>query len=747
MPLDPAYDPMLQPGAFDDQFAQPWPPPAWQAGPDGGPVPMDLGPQPVDPPTMPSGVPPQEPIQPETVLPPPPPIFNPFASPPPEALPDPFAAPPMPDALTGVAGQDLAHPFAGQTAPTLLTPEQGYQQSAQQLSQSPFDPVTGDIRADVSDADAQRYFDGLYQRDPLKAIELNNHLQDIKTRRALTERARIENEAWERQKQIDDDRRISREAANKKAEAIEADAMRIMNEHIDPSGGVTGGRAVAGILAAFMGGLVQGKTGSPVNAGLQALNTAIDRGIDAQKADLANRRGGIDARRSLLADEMARHGDEFRAQEAMRTAAQAHAITMLDIEMQNYSPRGTSFAKAAAMKAGLVAQMAKGQQERNDKLFESGLKEREQARKDFETRQNALHQRATTALGYAQIKAQRDERDFQRDLKRQDKADERADKDAERLRKFSLGSPRPTLALDKDGRPIAGPDGKPLTTGSQFMNVDKDGKQTPWTVEDPDDRRAMKSKIVAASEISDMIDEVLDIRDKVGGESSLWNSEAKQRLDVLQARIALVRKGGTQGMSSDKDFENLAKSIGADNLNSFRSQAAKLKEARERTLAELNSEMRAANYTGPAVSFANKYAGSTNTPEDDKRQALLADPNLSLDDAIKANVDKVVADRGYGIDVSDPADQQLYQQIARDTAKRFQPGASETQAGDLAGYGKSAAAGDASALDVLKEVAQHGHTSKLRKLAQEQIDALTPKAAPRGPQSDAVAVPDELRLP
>lgn len=657
-----------------------------------------------------------------------PPSFQ--APPPPDALPslaEPGAAP-APDALSGV---DTTKPL-GELAPAYaaqLTPEQHYQQTAKQYADDPY--KIPDL------AEQQRYLNDLALRDPIKAQDLElAHEYERRTAQSAA-RAKAERENYDREVANLKDRTEARAKIQKETDAIMAEAQRIADTKIDPSGGLGTGQRIAGVLGAIFGGLVQGRTGSARNAGMDAFVDTINRGIDAQKADLANRRGALDFKRSALGEAYARTGDMFLAEESVRQASYQHAINLIDADAQNWDARGTQAMARAKTRAQLVAGQAKSLQDAQYKRQEEAIKAREQQRKEIETAATIQHQKATTALGYAQLNSAKEDRKAAKEARLDERAQKRADDEAERVRQFSISSPRPTLALDDKGQPVVGPDGKPVTLPARFMN--KGDK--PWLIGSPERTAQMAAKVVSASEIADMIDEVLDIRDKVGGESSIWNSDAKQRLKVLQSRLALVRKNGTQGMSSDKDFENLSASIGADDLASFRSRAAGLKEARERTVSELNSEMRTANYDGPAVTFANKYAGATNTPEDDKRKALMKP--VSVDEAIKQGLDKIATDRGYPIDINDPADQALYQQtVASAQASDGLAG----QADSIAQLGRSAARGDAPSLATLHGIADNAGSAKLRELAKSEIDALTPKATPRGPRSTAVDIPDELRL-
>jgi hypothetical protein len=652
----------------------------------------------------------------------------------------PFAPPPAIETLPSVRDRPVQPPVDAVVGAAPLPPqaqdrlegEQRYQGAAERLTTDPFDPATGDLRADVTDADAERWMSDLAMRDQGKFAEVSTKFSDAKMKRYIADKERLAREDYEREK---DNLRIREESikdARAKSAAIDADAQRIADTKIDPTVG-----GIAPILLGVIGGLIQGRTGSATNTGIDAIKHLIATKVDAQKANLANQREGIAGRRGALANEMALHGDDYRAREATRIAAYRYADNLLATEQQNYAPRGTRALKIANLRAQISGAEAEARHKRENELIDQGIKSREQIRKEAETDAQIKNQRAQVGLGYAQLESAKEERKAAKEAKAEERALERADKEAERVRQFSISSPRATVALDDKGQPIKGPDGKPVTTTERLTT--RDGK--PWLLGDSEDRRLVKSQIVAASEITDMLDQVLDIREQVGGEVMPW-SDAKQKLKLLQERLRLVRKSGTHGMSSDKDFEALGASIGASNLTSFIDQSPGLKEARARTISELNSAMRASNYDGPAVDFPNKYAGAKNTPEDEHRKALIGSKDLSYDDALRRNLDKAFAERGRGYDANDPADHALYQRIAADT----QAGAKQDHAAEVAKLGGAAANGDAAAHAVLNEIATKAESGKLRALAKAQLKELAPKPKASGPRTEAVAVPDELRL-
>lgn len=677
-------------------------------------------------------------------VPPPPDLAPAPAAPmPPElAAPDPYAAaplppgppaptfvppPPMPDAITGADVPSLPPPPIAperlDTAPTTL---------ADQWQRDPFhSPIEGDARAAAE------------AMSPADLLDQQRRIDQARQTKLLLDQARADEANLRQIQQNADATKAAAAVAQAKSDQIVADAAALAGTHIDPDrymSRLSGGQKIAQILAVMVGGLVSGRTGGP-NAAMDLLERHINRDIDAQKADIENAKFGLQARRGAVADEYARTGDLNRAAETVRIATYQAAINKMQTEQQNFDPAGTAWTRYGLQIKDAQARQAGALEAQRKTIFGEHLELEKVRQKNQELAETRAQHRQTIGLGYAQLDAAAADRKAAKDAAAAEKATVRADKQAENVRQYSVSAPRPMLAVDDKGNPVIGPDGKPVSTVAQFTK--KNGE--PWLLGDGESTRAMKGKIAAASEITDMLDEVVDIRNKVGGEILPW-SDARQRLKLLQARLALVRKGGTQGMSSDKDFENLGASIGAQNLTSFIDQSGGLKEARERTVSELQTEMRTHNYDGPPLTFANKYAGATNTPEDDRRKALLKPADVSLDDAIKANLAKVTAARGYGIDINDPGDQSLYQQTVEATRASFDPGASQGQAAEIAKFGAAAAAGDATAKAVLENIVKTAGNARLRELAAAEISALTPKPAPRGPASEPVSVPNELRL-
>jgi hypothetical protein len=686
----------------------------------------------------------------ETAVPPapqfgPPPEGAPPFQPPPEPAPPPpmpYATPPpksvaeFPGVSITTEGQPGAPalgppPVAG---PPLSPEEEHYRQTAEQYSGNPL--------AIPDDAERQRRLNEL---DPFQLAEANTRDQQARAEMVTRRRKEIADADALAARQHADDWKAANARTQAQMDALLADADKLANTKVDPSGGVHGGRLVAGVIASIIGGLVQGRTGSARNAGLDALTGAIDRGIDAQKADLANKREAINMKRNVLGAEFARHGDMYQAEEAVRLATWKHVDDTLAFEQQNYDPRGRTALLIANQRQQIRGAMQQAAAATRQKFFDNNIKLQDSARQQQLADETLRHNRTSEYVQLRELDERRADREEARDQRRADKSAEHADKESERDRQFAIGGTAHVQVGD-DGKPVLGADGKPAVSYDDLRNADG----SRWRAASPEETSKLREKKTAATQLTKLYDRVLAIRDRAGGESKWGNSDDYQELKGLEKEILLLKKQGTQGMSSDADMENLAGAAGAEDVTSFRSRAAGLKAARARTVDTLNQSFRDARYSGPQLVFPEPEPAK-NTPAEDRTQRLIQKPNESLDDVVKAEIDKRTAARGYPLDIGDPADQALYQEALAAGRKGFDPGASVEQRGNIDALARQAAgAGEdaAAARQVLQQIARGADTSRLRSLAGDALEAIerSKRPAPRGPTSAAVVVPDELKL-
>lgn len=376
-----------------------WPPPAWGAPlatPDvAGPPPVDASLAGAPPPQLDTG---PVPTVPGPLAPPPPapsgvaglPDFTIHTEQPGEL--------PVPDAVTGAGGA----PGFGDAADKRLTPDQRYQQVAQDYAAHP-DALLDKITNGAIDPETQRYLNDFARRDPAGFSELNLRLADAKMKRAAADQHRIADADYQTQQQNLAMRDKAIRDAQAKSAQLDADAQRIANTKIDPTGGMSVPQRLAGLVAAVVGGLYQGRTGSARNPGLDALNDVINRNIETQKADLASQREGLQQRRGALAEEYARTGDLYQAAEVTRLAALKHADELLATQQQDYAPEGTRGLQIAQMRAGVQAQQAQAMQAYQQKQFDDSIKLQGVAREQQLADETRRHNRATESAEWAKI--------------------------------------------------------------------------------------------------------------------------------------------------------------------------------------------------------------------------------------------------------------------------------------------------------------------------------------------------------
>ena len=589
---------------------EPAPEPVLAAPPESAPAPADVLATP-PPPELSPAAPPLADVAAAAVVPPVaaeapaapalPPGVNPWA---------PQTAVPQIDAVSGGAAP----------APPQLLPEQHYAQTVAEYSSHPLD---------IPDpAERQKYLNDLFERDPAGFAVLQMQAKDATEKAILARKQEIANKDYEQQIKNSEALIAADKISQEKSDALWADAQRLANTKIDPDGGLDGFSVVGGLLVGLIGGLFSGKSGSDSAAGaVNALNAAINRGIEAQKTELANKRESISMRKGLVAEEFARHGNMFRAQETVRLAALKRADDELATQQQNYAVGGTTELRIAGLRGGVQGQIDTSRRAIQRQDRDNYLKEYKVIQEDRQIDETRRQHRDENARGWASIAEQRAARAQAAQFKQDEKLTERADKEAERDRQFAIGAPG-RIEIAPDGKPVVGPDGKPVIKYGDFINAPLPGEAVgkPWRIADAQERAKMTNQINVATELNQIYGRIRDLRVKSGGASAVFNDNDFQELEQLGARVLVLTKKGTEGMSSDEDMGWLGKVAGTKDITSFRDQAKRLEVAQARTNAALDNAMRTARYTGPPIQLAGSGPTTTNTPEEDKLQKLIEKP-------------------------------------------------------------------------------------------------------------------------
>ena len=421
--------------------------------------------------------------------------------------------------------------------------------------------------------------------------------------------------------------RQAMERAAQKRAVIDAEAERLATERVDPDGWRNSRslfQTISMYVAGIVGGLVQSRTGGP-NQGLAMINNAIEQHIDAQKANLAHRRAMLGDQRAMLADQQAIAEHDLATEQAFREGAYRRALEDIESAKQQFDPLGTQFRNQTMLQRQLAAEAAKAREDHIRAEEDRQIKIGEFDLKVFKENEAARHNQATEAAaaakaaragagGGAASKVKQDpavlaarygvDPKYVAGLGPMTEAEFRSVVENARAAK-GLNDPS---EADKEIRDLA--IGDPRKKGEPL-------KQADGTVYIPPSFSAkdLQAKIAAAERLTSILDEVEAIRNYSGGESEWANSDEYQRLVTLRNDAIITKKASTQGMSSDEDMQKIAAAVGVDNLTSFRSQAAKLKQARINVEENFNTELRAAKYTGAAVRFPNLHKKAVQTPD------------------------------------------------------------------------------------------------------------------------------------
>jgi hypothetical protein len=423
----------------------------------------------------------------------------------------------------------------------------------------------------------------------------------------------------------EDTYRAAMERAATERRIINAERERLANERVDPDGwrsSRTLFQTIAMYTAGIVGGLLQSRTGGQ-NQGLAMINNEIERHIEAQKANLAQRRAMLGDRAASVSEQEAQAANDLRMGQAFYEATYQRAIEDVEADKQQFDPLGTAYRNREAFQRQMMAEQAKAaadfdraNEDREIKRGEFDLKvfqANETARHNMAQEQAAARKAAGAGGGSAAASklkktATQWNADYGGGVPEDGTPLTLADYKARVEAKKSVKSLNDPSEADKEIRDLA--IGDPRKKGETLRNAD-DSVYIPPAHAAP----ALQKQMSAASQVVNIIDEIDAIRSQVGGESSWGNSDARQRLDALQNQLVILQKSGTEGMSSDEDMKKLAAAVGADDVASFRAQAAGLKQGRINTVNALNAELRAKKYTGEAVTFPNLSAKAKQTPD------------------------------------------------------------------------------------------------------------------------------------
>jgi len=732
-PLDPAATDQLAASLGQPSLGEfPPMPDHWLAGNPGAPlgdIPADVPAVPVDataPPTAPAD---QAPL-PTAGLPPPGGVA---------AMPDITVHTEQPgefnsDAISGVGGTAPgAQPPTGEPAQLGLTPQQQYQQTAANYQANPDQLLQKLTAGGPLDESTQRYLNEMARRDQGGFAELQTRVGDAKLKHLAAEQQRIADRDWQVQQQNLEIRNKAIEEARERTAALDARAQELANTKI---GQLSIGRRIGGIAAAVIGGFVQGKWGGR-NAGADAFNEGINREIEAQKMELANKRDALGLQRSAIGEEYARSGDAYQAAEVMRLAALKHADSVLATQQQDYAADGTRGIQIAQVRAGIAAQQAKSLQDYQQKGFENSIKFQTAAREQQQADETRRHNRVEESLAWT--------KEAREGAKA--KADNTVLTPAQIRQQFP---DYPVSAIPPGGATVAD-----LTKRGELYNKTQEtnakGREnvvneastivrnpiTKQPIIDSTTGQPTRLDKERAGKMSTEIgysqrfmDELADIRRDIESSPSTLDRDkwAATKTKYEHAKAVFIKSFGAN--PSSREFGAVEEMFGpnfGDYVNRIKDKGTALSRIDAMMDATQTGVLTEANvnlgYDGKPIlrdprQFGQHQPSAEEQATLEQATRLKSKPNISydtaLDQAVHFHVAELPAQRT-------PQDTAAAMTAARAEAEQYKD-ISPQQRRDVSALAQRAIAGDAAATRTLEDVAKTSHSKVVRALAQDAFD-------------------------
>lgn len=434
---------------------------------------------------------------------------------------------------------------------------------------------------------------------PQQVLERQGQIEEARRTKLVLDQAKADQDNLKALRDDIDARNTADAATQKKSDQIVTDAIALASKKVDPDHWMstrTVGQKIAAFVAAIVGGLVQGKTGSARNAGMDMIQQHIDRDIDAQKADIENGKYVLGLRQNQVAQEFKRTGDMFHATEAVRLATYQAVINKMQTEQQNFDPKGTRWLTYATGIQDMRGRAAAKTEENRKTIFEENYKV---ATIDIQ-RQNAARElwkaKQDVSLAWA-----REDREAGKD-----KADATV-WNPQQLGVLNPGLPLPPIPMSqanytkwlgtqKEGAQATDALRK-NTTDDRARRlavgevVDDQGKPVEFRDE------AVAGKIAdskgAVDSATHLIDKILAARQRYGWSSDLLRSPEWRQMNADYGSLVLQKKTTDQlGVLSESDMELIGKSLGTTDPTEARDPTAGLRTARENMINNVNATIR-----------------------------------------------------------------------------------------------------------------------------------------------------------
>lgn len=489
--------------------------------------------------------------------------------------------------------------------------------------------------------------------------------------------------------------------------------------------------AMAAVGGALIGGLMS-KPGQP-NQGIQFISNIIDKDIEDQKYDIENKRADLNFRQGAVTREFARTGDLAQAAETVRQASYIAVIDEIKTRQQDFDKNGTQYVEYGKGVMDMQAKRAAAQQMWNEKDREYNLKAIKEDRENQLAKSTIAKNRAEAAKLYS---------DTAKD-KKQDQVWEPA-----QLAALNTvpGQPPPPVPLIKMSQ-------KDYT---EWLKTQKISAETVTAIRanDPVERQrelsvpgivddqnqpvlfsgkeevtAAKQAKTRATNMVRKVDNLIKLIEEHGYEPDFAKSQAWQDAQQQYASLLLEAKEMDHlGALSGSDISLEERKIGTSDPTQVRNTIPGLKSFRTDTIEGMNSIIQNSSVV-PQGRIAKRWepapldlAPPQKSTDQIQEEKLLEPPRLSVDDEVKAEIDrrKIIVGREGALDFNNPADRDLYQGVLQDVQTNYNPGASIEQQHQIERLGVTAVGTSPEAIkasESLANIASKAKTSALRAMA------------------------------
>ncbi len=535
----------------------------------------------------------------------------------------PLPAPPGPPPLPGGPIQ----PENGSAAPAggvVVAPPPGVDAISGQPGMS-VDAVSGSDplldRPDLNALRAQRALDPLSNPDQAEAVadiarmspedrailEYNQkHAGDLEASAKRTDAARENDQrAQDEHKAFLD----SVATAQARSRQLDIDSEALANTKIDPEHWWSSrdtGQKIAGIFAAFAGGF--NKNG---NSAVASMDAAIDRDIDAQKANLANQQAGLGRRRASIGEQLQQAAELEHGAAVFRDASYARIQAQIETERQNYDPMGTQSIEKANLLAEVGARRQAARVAYDDKAQKNALEVNKynlEVRKQVEVERNnkaVADAKAAKAAGAGAGAVKHPPGYFAALYPSNDVPPiDMSDKDY----KSFLGDTKTGKEIEKTRQEIV--TGNATRSKEELEHGVSDLKQadgkTPFVAQgDAGAVSDLRKSVSSTRTLVRLMDEALALR--TGWTSNTNRSEEWQQLQAnWKNAVGVAGQVLGLGALSDEDFKLAAGFIGTDDPTQYRDPTPGIKKARENVIRMTRDRLESAAPPG-GVKFDIPY--------------------------------------------------------------------------------------------------------------------------------------------